>query len=159
MLHGPFIKIKLVIILTFYSLSFVTITTFAASSIDPNNLRYNNKALSQIVYKYTQPNMSDRVFSTERPYIEDVLDKYCSIEGVIPLALGSSHWQPPEKALQMLIGDVSTRNTQVWRCIIQLQCSIETFCIPKSRRGFPKFTSCRIVIVITKIEIRLHRRI
>ena len=57
-------------------------------------------------------NMSKRIQLTERPYIEDVLDKYSSIEGLIALALGSSHWQPPDEALNRLSSNILERTTQ-----------------------------------------------
>lgn len=44
--------------------------------------------------------ISQRIIDTERPYIEDVLDKYASIDNITILALGSSYWLPPNEALQ-----------------------------------------------------------
>ena len=51
--------------------------------------------------------MSKRMSATESPYIEDVLEKYSSIPNLTMMALGSSYWQPPAEALQMLQSDLS----------------------------------------------------
>jgi aspartate/methionine/tyrosine aminotransferase len=49
--------------------------------------------------------------ATERPYIEDVLDKYSSMTNLTVLALGSSYWTPPTEALDRLISsnDIQAR--------------------------------------------------
>jgi aspartate/methionine/tyrosine aminotransferase len=52
--------------------------------------------------------MSNRIFVTEKPYIEDVLDKYSSLNDLTILALGSSHWNPPFTALQKIFKDIET---------------------------------------------------
>lgn len=46
--------------------------------------------------------MSIRVENTERPYIEDVLERYASLPGMTLLALGSVYWNPPEKSVSQL---------------------------------------------------------
>lgn len=56
--------------------------------------------------------VSTRVERTERPYIEDVLDKYGSIPNITSLALGSSFWNPPECALSTVNGLVFDRVNQ-----------------------------------------------
>lgn len=55
--------------------------------------------------------MSRRVSITERPYIEDVLDTYSSLPDLTVLALGSSHWNPPDAALDVAQHEVFTRST------------------------------------------------
>lgn len=57
--------------------------------------------------------ISRRMESTERPYIEDILDKYSSMRNLTVLALGSSYWTPPPEALAQLIsaGDLDARET------------------------------------------------
>ena len=47
--------------------------------------------------------VSQRLITTERPYIEDVLDKYSHIDNLTTLAIGSVHWQPPVESLTRLI--------------------------------------------------------
>ena len=71
--------------------------------------------------------MSNRIQNTERPYIEDILDKYCGIEGIIPLALGSSHWQPPSEALAKLTSDLTTRTTQVSAAASSIYSNVNEF--------------------------------
>lgn len=48
--------------------------------------------------------VSRRIVSTERPYIEDVLQEYASDgkrgKDLVVMALGSSHWGPPEHCVQ-----------------------------------------------------------
>lgn len=51
--------------------------------------------------------MTERMLATENPYIEDVLEKYCSIPNLTMMALGSSYWEPPAAALQSLQSDLS----------------------------------------------------
>jgi len=64
---------------------------------------------------------SRRAAATERPYIEDVLDKYC-VPGhnLTMMALGSSHWGPPTAALQGVLGHVASRETQRYGNILGL---------------------------------------
>jgi len=64
---------------------------------------------------------SRRVVSTERPYIEDVLDRYC-IPGhnLTMMALGSSHWGPPAAALEGVCKFVASRETQRYGNILGL---------------------------------------
>ena len=38
---------------------------------------------------------STRASDAERPYIEDVLDRFANRSGLTMLALGSSYWSPP----------------------------------------------------------------
>eukprot|EP01035_Chromulina_nebulosa_P031831 gene31831-42461_t len=45
---------------------------------------------------------SNRASEAERPYIEDVLDRFANRSGLTMLALGSSYWSPPSIALEML---------------------------------------------------------
>ena len=51
--------------------------------------------------------MTERMLATENPYIEDVLEKYCSIPNLTMMALGSSYWEPPAAALLNLQSDLS----------------------------------------------------
>ena len=48
--------------------------------------------------------VSRRIVSTERPYIEDFLQEYASDgkrgKDLVVMALGSSHWGPPEHCVQ-----------------------------------------------------------
>ena len=44
--------------------------------------------------------------STERPYIEDVLEAYSSVPNLTMMALGSSYWGPPDAALKLLEKDL-----------------------------------------------------
>lgn len=53
--------------------------------------------------------LSNRMKDTENPYIEDVLDKYCNIQNITILALGSSHWNPPANALNKLSVSLNAR--------------------------------------------------
>lgn len=52
---------------------------------------------------------SNRLARTERPYIEDVLDAYRDQKNLTVLALGSSSWNPPEKALSKVDRDIFNR--------------------------------------------------
>jgi aspartate/methionine/tyrosine aminotransferase len=52
---------------------------------------------------------SNRLARTERPYIEDVLDAYRDLENLTVLALGSSSWNPPEKALSKAEKEIFNR--------------------------------------------------
>ncbi len=79
------------------------IRMMSSSTSDTNTLHAMPTASSQI---------SNRILNTERPYIEDVLDKYMSIPDITALALGSSHWQPPHEALTRLTDDLHVRDTQ-----------------------------------------------
>eukprot|EP00597_Dinobryon_sp_UTEXLB2267_P017064 CAMPEP_0201103732 /NCGR_PEP_ID=MMETSP0812-20130820/32007_1 /ASSEMBLY_ACC=CAM_ASM_000668 /TAXON_ID=98059 /ORGANISM="Dinobryon sp., Strain UTEXLB2267" /LENGTH=387 /DNA_ID=CAMNT_0047362303 /DNA_START=86 /DNA_END=1249 /DNA_ORIENTATION=- len=45
---------------------------------------------------------SSRAMDADRPFIEDVLDKYSELNGLTMLALGSSYWSPPKKSLEKL---------------------------------------------------------
>lgn len=54
---------------------------------------------------------SIRLQHTDRPYIEDVLDRYAHLSNVTSLALGSSHWNPPYKALEAITPDLIARST------------------------------------------------
>ena len=58
-----------------------------------------------------------RVERTERSYIEDVLDKYSSIPNIISLAVGSSHWSPPEAAVAELIPFLQEKDTSKYGSI------------------------------------------
>ena len=49
---------------------------------------------------------SNRASEAERPYIEDVLDRFANRSGLTMLALGSSYWSPPS------IGDKVTISIQ-----------------------------------------------
>jgi aspartate/methionine/tyrosine aminotransferase len=40
--------------------------------------------------------------NSDQPFIEDILEKYSSIENLHILALGSSYWNPPPEVLQTL---------------------------------------------------------
>ena len=55
--------------------------------------------------------MSNRIIATESPSIEDVLETYEVVPGIISLALGSVHWSPPEEALAKLVPALSVRAT------------------------------------------------
>lgn len=61
-----------------------------------------------ISYNYQ---MSSRILSTERPYIEDILDRYNHVDNLTVLALGSSHWNPPQEALNQVISHINDRDT------------------------------------------------
>lgn len=54
--------------------------------------------------------ISRRGMDTENPYIEDVVEKYCGIEGITLLALGSSYWTPPKSAMVKLAEDLMSSN-------------------------------------------------
>lgn len=60
---------------------------------------------------FSAADISERIKLTERPYIEDVLDKYSYIKNLTAMALGSSHWQPPEESLIRLVSNVCDRDT------------------------------------------------
>lgn len=64
---------------------------------------------------------SRRAAGTERPYIEDVLDKYAGLEPPLTMmALGSSHWSPPSAALEQLTPLLQQRETQRYGNILGL---------------------------------------
>lgn len=52
---------------------------------------------------------SNRLARTERPYIEDVLDAYRDLKNLTVLALGSSSWNPPEKAISKVEKELFNR--------------------------------------------------
>ena len=52
--------------------------------------------------------MSETAILTGEPEIENLLDKYGSIEGLIPLALGSSYWTPPEEAMARMMRSMTS---------------------------------------------------
>lgn len=63
--------------------------------------------LSAIARHDNRPMSSQRLLKTERPYIEDVLEKYADLPDITILALGSSYWGPPAEALQKIAADIS----------------------------------------------------
>lgn len=44
---------------------------------------------------------SNRASEAERPYIEDVLDRFANRSGLTMLALGSSYWSPPSVGVRL----------------------------------------------------------
>ena len=64
--------------------------------------------LLTVVVSTMSSSISNRLFRTENPYIEDVIDKYNSmnIPNLIYLAMGSSHWPPPDEAVKRLSNDL-----------------------------------------------------
>jgi aspartate/methionine/tyrosine aminotransferase len=51
--------------------------------------------------------MSLRAANTDFPCIEDVLNKYGNIPNLTKLAMGSVRWNPPQKALGLLMERVT----------------------------------------------------
>lgn len=64
--------------------------------------------------------MSSRVKKTGAPHIEDVLEKYSSLENCIRLALGSSFWQPPIEAIEALDTSLLASDTHRYGAILGL---------------------------------------
>lgn len=64
--------------------------------------------------------MSQRLLSTDRPYIEDVLDTYAGLDGVINLALGSTYFKPPQQGLDSLKDLIDVVEVQKYGAILGL---------------------------------------
>ncbi len=62
--------------------------------------------------------LSQRILRTERPYIEDVLDKYSDLPNITKLALGSSYWGPPQTALESIHNDLFHISTHKYSNIL-----------------------------------------
>lgn len=86
--------------------------------------------------KFLFMSSSRRATSTERPYIEDVLDKYC-VPGhnLTMMALGSSHWSPPSVALDSITKYLHERETQRYGNILGLPELRERLALRLESRG------------------------
>lgn len=62
--------------------------------------------------------MSRRIMKTESPYIEDVLERYCSIPDLTMLALGSVYWNPPEKSIAKILTEISDKQVHKYGSIL-----------------------------------------
>ena len=54
---------------------------------------------------------SNRIQNTGEPHIENILDKYFNLTGLINLALGSSYWTPPITAIEKVLPEIYARSS------------------------------------------------
>ena len=64
--------------------------------------------------------MSARVYKTESPHIDDVLEKYSNVPDLTMLALGSVYWNPPQKAVDKLAHVITNSLTHKYGDILGL---------------------------------------
>lgn len=64
--------------------------------------RHRQKLSHLLTFDPKRTNSSERLASTDQPFIENILEKYANIQDLTVLALGSSYWKPPQHALNSL---------------------------------------------------------
>lgn len=89
---------------------------------------------------------SRRAAATERPYIEDVLDKYSVMPNLTMMALGSSHWSPPSAALGEISKYLSQRETQRYGNILGLPALRERLALRLEAHGLHCMESMDVAV-------------
>ena len=62
---------------------------------------------ANLIFTMTNFFASNRLQSTEPPYIENVLEKYADIPDIKILALGSSYWTPPSEVVSSTLSNIN----------------------------------------------------